>query len=234
MNYHQLYKHLFQDIKGCALVDSFDAQAGESPHVQTRAHYYFMSRRANAENTVAARSTSREPGVLESMYPVTNHERESTGNTAEDQGTGESIGDEVELWEIQRDDGPTFRKRQKARGELMDVNTVNLDGLHVDEFQQMLVSSSVFGPCEGYVFRSAIKKLRTMKMVRIAAPFPWCADTGSLKGTFQRLNQQARSTTPSRILTSWNFCKKENPFIGTSSFVILSPLPPHAWTQLRK
>ena len=184
---HQLYKHLLQDIKGCGLVGNFDAQAGESHHVQTRAHYSLTSRRANAENTVAARSTTREPGVIESMYPVKNHERESAGNTAEDQGTGESSGDEVELSEIQRDDGPRSRKRQKARGELMDVNTVNLDGLHVDEFQQMLVSSSASGPCEGYVFRSAIKTLRTMKTVRIAATFPWCAETGSLKGAIQRL-----------------------------------------------
>ena len=220
---HQLYKHLLQDIKGCGLVGIFDPQPAKSHHVQTRAHYSLMSRRANTENTVAARSTAREPGVLESMYPVKNNERESAGNTAEDQGRGQYSGDEVELSKIQRDDGPKSQKRQKARSELMDVNKVNLDGLYVDEFQQVLVSSSDPGSCEGYVFRSAIKTLRTMKKVRIVARFLCCADSGSLKCATQRLKATSLIYNTDPRFECIEFVQERELLLGKASLFFSHP-----------
>lgn len=67
---HQLFAHLIRDVKSGGLLSNFDAQAGESYHILTRAHYELTSRRAEAESQVAKRSSVRELGVFEQMYPV--------------------------------------------------------------------------------------------------------------------------------------------------------------------
>lgn len=70
MKAHQMYNHLLRDMKSGGLVSNYDAQSGESHHVQTRAHYQLSSRRGDAEENVALRSATRELGVLAAMYPV--------------------------------------------------------------------------------------------------------------------------------------------------------------------
>ena len=75
---HHLRVHLIEDIKAGEFLTNFDAQAGESHHVQTRAHFGRTSRREDAGEKVARRSTAREPGLFQMMYPV-----EATGELKE-------------------------------------------------------------------------------------------------------------------------------------------------------
>ena len=118
---HQTYVNLIPDINAGKLVTNFDTLAGESHHVGTRAHYPRTSRTADTETDVAKRSTAREIGMMQLMYPV--HASDSDGTAPPP-----NIFDNRCV------------SRRDVRRKYVNISATDLNGLVPSQFHTMMVT----------------------------------------------------------------------------------------------
>ncbi|CAN8071433.1 unnamed protein product [Agarophyton chilense] len=168
---HQLYAHIARDIKSGGLLSNYDAQVGESNHVQTRAHYNRTSKRLEAEESVAIRSTTRELGVQASMYPI---------RSASSRETGERLisgrRTRSQRQEENSDDNPFLPVTKRVKLKVQTVNEALLDGMCAASFTSLL-KKTYPGEDPGS-FRSLVRKLKIKQSVRVPAHFLWMPASG--------------------------------------------------------
>lgn len=151
---HQLFAHLGFDILGGGLVSNFDAEAGESHHVSTRAHFAHSGKRADADQKIAIRSTVREIGVLSVMYPL---KEAGSGPAPTPPSTTSSRG--------------SRRNHVQPRRNLVTLTSSMLDGLELPQFQQLLVTSCQDGDI--YIHREPVFRVKLLQTLSIECQFPW-------------------------------------------------------------
>lgn len=175
---HQLFTHLLRDILGAGNVQNFDAESGESHHVDTRAQYEHTSKREGAEGKVAKRATTRELGVLSHMYPC-----EDLNELSVDRSVDNDFDD------------PPPQSRKRWRTKWTRIVSELLDDMDPAEFNQVL-NKYVSEGYEEYVYRDPVSKLRIKQTIAIQARYPWVVPSEN-HWSLKLLNGRPKATSKS-------------------------------------
>lgn len=167
---HQLYKHIIEDIKAAGLLSNYDAQAVESHHILSRAHYKYTAKRVDDEHTVAIRSTVRETGVLFHMYQVPESALlSSTENIPDYWEPYRNITAEVGIHEL--GEGGKYHERDLISCLPTDLSATSfMDLCFVRDVARGNVS--VMEDTSGHI----ALKLAIRNTIRIKAQYPWCKE----------------------------------------------------------